>query len=51
LVGFPQITGKVMFPPIIRLNFTHDMTYALNRATKVVMFFAYLTILPPLKKS
>src|SRR6266545_2038480 len=48
LVGFPQITGKVMFPQVIHMNFTHDMTYVLNRGTKAVMYLAYLTLLPPL---
>ena len=50
LVGFPQITGEVIFPKIIPVDFTDDMTYALNRATKAVMFFAYLTFFPPLRK-
>jgi hypothetical protein len=51
LVGYPQITGEVMFPPVIHINFNHDMTYVLNRATKAVMYLAYLTLLPPLKKT
>ncbi len=50
MVGFPQITGEVIFPKIIPIDFTHNMTYALNRATKTVMFFAYLTFFPPLRK-
>ena len=51
LVGYPQITGEVMFPQVIHINFTREMTYALNRATKAVMYLAYLTVLPPLKKT
>jgi len=50
LVGFPQITGESFFPQIIPINFTHEMTYILNRATKLAMFFAYLTLFPSLKK-
>ena len=50
LVGFPQITGESFFPQIIPINFTHKMTYILNRATKLAMFFAYLTLFPSLKK-
>ena len=51
LVGFPQITGELMFPQIIHINFTHEMTYVLNRGTKAVMYLAYLTLLPPLRKT
>ena len=51
LVGYPQITGEVMFPQVIHIDFTHDMTYVLNRGTKAVMYLAYLTLLPPLKKT
>jgi hypothetical protein len=46
LVGFPQITGESFFPQVISINFTPEMTYLLNRATKMVMFFAYLTLFP-----
>lgn len=44
LVGFPQITGESFFPKVIPIDFTPEMTYILNRATKLVMFFAYLTL-------
>ena len=50
LVGFPQITGESFFPPVIHINFTHEMTYALNRSTKFLMYLAYLTLFPPLRK-
>jgi hypothetical protein len=50
LVGFPQITNKFIFPQVIPVNFTHDMTYVLNRSTKAVMCLAYLTLFPPLRK-
>lgn len=46
LVGFPQIWGKSYFPQVIHMNFTHEMTYLLNRGTKLVMFFSYLTLFP-----
>lgn len=41
LVGIPQITGEVIFPKIIPIDFTYDMTYVLNRATKAVMCFFF----------
>jgi hypothetical protein len=41
----------VMFPQVIHIDFTHEMTYVLNRATKAAMYLAYLTLLPPLKKT
>jgi hypothetical protein len=50
LVGFPQITGESFFPQIIPINFTREMTYILNRATKLAMFFAYLAVFPPLRE-
>jgi hypothetical protein len=50
LVGYPQITGESFLPPVIHINFTHDMTYILNRGTKLVMYLAYLTLFPPLKE-
>lgn len=46
LVGFPQISGESFFPQIIPINFTREMTYLLNRTTKLVLFFAYLTLFP-----
>ncbi|HEX9332958.1 MAG TPA: hypothetical protein VF896_13795 [Anaerolineales bacterium] len=49
-IGFPQITGEVMYSKIIPINFTNEMTYVLNRSTKLMMYLAYLTLLPPLKK-
>jgi hypothetical protein len=51
LIGFPQISGESFFPQVIPINFTHDMTYLLNRATKLVMFFAYLTLFPRISSS
>lgn len=50
LVGFPQITGEVIFPKVIPIDFTHNMTYLLNRLTKAVLCLAYLTFFPPLRK-
>jgi hypothetical protein len=46
LVGFPQITGESFFPQVILINFTPQMTYLLNRVTKLAMFLTYLTIYP-----
>jgi len=51
LVGFPQITGKVMYQQVVHINFTRDMAYVLNRGTKAAMYLAYLTLLPPLRKT
>jgi hypothetical protein len=50
LVGFPQITGGSFTPQVIPIDLTYDMNYLLNRATKLAMFLAYLTIFPPLRK-
>lgn len=50
LVGYPQLTGEVFFPKVIRIDLTHDMTYLLSRSTKAMIFFAYLTIFPPLRR-
>src|SRR5215216_1205700 len=50
LVGFPQLTGESFFPPVIPMNFAREMTYLLNRTTKLAMFFAYLTLFPALRK-
>ena len=50
LVGFPQITGGSFTPQVIPIDLSYDMNYLLNRATKLAMFLAYLTIFPPLRK-
>lgn len=51
LIGFPQITtSEVVFGPAIPIKFTYWMIYALNRLTKAVMFFAYLTFFPSIMK-
>ena len=40
LVGYPQVdTGKNVYPALINIPFTWNMIYALNRGTKVLMFF------------
>ena len=51
LVGFPQITGGSFSPQVIPINFTHDITYVVNRSTKLLMFLAYLTLFPSLRKA
>jgi hypothetical protein len=52
LAGFPQVLedNKLYFEPVIPINFTHAMTYVLNRSTKFFMYLTYLTIFPPLKR-
>jgi hypothetical protein len=50
LTGYPQITGEVIFPRTIQIDFTYNMLYVLNRSTKFVMYLAYLTLFPPLRK-
>jgi hypothetical protein len=47
-VGFPQLTGEVIFPRIIPLDFTRDMTYLLSRGTKAALLLTYLTFFPRL---
>ena len=51
LVGFPQVTGGSFSPQVIPVNFTHDITYVVNRSTKLLMFLAYLTLFPSLRKA
>ena len=51
LTGFPQITEETIFPALMPVNFSHDMLYLLNRGTKAVMYFAYLSLFPPLSKT
>lgn len=51
LVGFPQITGGSFLPQVIPINFTHDMTYVVNRSTKFLMYLTYLTFFPPLRRT
>jgi hypothetical protein len=43
-VGYPQITGNVIWPRIIPVEFTYGMTYLLNRTTKFVLWLAYLSL-------
>lgn len=43
LIGYPQVdTGGNAYWVIIPVHFTWNMIYAVNRGTKVLMFFAYL---------
>ena len=50
LIGYPQITGEIIFSRIMPIDLTHDMNYVLNRSTKLMMYLAYLTLFPPLRK-
>jgi len=51
LTGYPQITGEVIFSRVIHIDFTHETLYVLNRSTKFVMYLAYLTLFPSLRKT
>jgi hypothetical protein len=51
LIGYPQITGEMIFAQIIPIDLTYDMNYILNRSTKLMMYLAYLSLFPPLRKS
>ena len=43
LVGFPQVnTNANVYWEIIPIHFTWNMTYAVNRGTKILMFLTYL---------
>ena len=48
LVGFPQLDGQVVFPRVLPWDLDYDEVYLLNRATKLTLFIAYATLLPPL---
>jgi hypothetical protein len=50
LIGYPQITGEMIFPRVMQIDLTYDMNYVLNRGTKFMMYLAYLTLFPPLRK-
>lgn len=50
-VGFPQITNEMFYPQRIPVTFTHEMTYAVNRGTKFLMYLAYLTMFPPVRRA
>jgi hypothetical protein len=42
LIGYPQVeTGKNVYDVLIKIPFTWNMIYAVNRGTKVLMFLAY----------
>ncbi len=43
LAGYPQVdTNANVYWQIIKIHFTWDMIYAVNRGTKVLMFLTYL---------
>lgn len=53
LVGYPQVeTGKNVYDMLIKIPFTWNMIYAVNRGTKVLMFLAYFFLFsePPKDK-
>ena len=42
LVGFPQLdTAENFFPALVKVQFSWDMIYVLNRALKVVLFLIF----------
>jgi hypothetical protein len=49
LIGFPQISGGSFTPQVIHIDLTRGMNYVLNRATKLAMYLAYITLFPRLK--
>ncbi len=49
LIGFPQLTGQVMYAQVIRASLSYPLIYAINRSTKAALFFAYITLFPGIK--
>jgi hypothetical protein len=49
LIGYPQITGEVIFSRVMPVDLSHDMNYVLNRSTKLMVYLAYLTLFPSLR--
>ena len=50
LIGYPQITGEIIFSRVMPLDLSRNMNYVLNRGTKFAMYLAYLTLFPSLRK-
>jgi hypothetical protein len=50
LIGYPQITGEIIFSRVMPIDLTYEMNYILNRGTKFIMYLAYLTLFPSLRK-
>lgn len=48
LAGFPQITGKVVWPASLPIPLSLSEIYLINRFTKGVLWLAYLTLFPRL---
>jgi hypothetical protein len=51
LTGFPQVLEekKFYFDRVLPIDFTYEVNYVINRATKFFMYLAYLTLFPPLR--
>ena len=49
LIGFPQLDGQVVFPQVLPWTYAYDQVYLLNRATKLALFLAYLSLFPPVR--
>lgn len=48
-VGFPQITGKVVWPALLPVNFEYWQIYLINRLTKAAWWLGYMSMFPPAK--
>jgi hypothetical protein len=51
LIGFPQLDGRLVHPQLLPWDLDRDQVYLLNRCSKVALFIAYYTVLPPLRRS
>ncbi|HSK89630.1 MAG TPA: hypothetical protein VK880_14805, partial [Anaerolineales bacterium] len=51
LVGYPQVLEErtFYFDRVLPIDFSYEVNYVINRATKLFMFLAYLTLFPPLR--
>jgi hypothetical protein len=48
-VGFPQISGKVVWPALLPVTLAYWQIYLINRLTKTALWLGYLSIFPPAK--
>jgi type IV secretory pathway TrbD component len=46
LLGYPQLDGRLYLSPVLQIDLAPPLVYALNRATKFVLWLAYLTLFP-----
>jgi hypothetical protein len=50
LIGYPHITGELIFQRVMPVDLSHNMNDVLNRGTKLMMYLANLTLFPSLRK-